>query len=324
MAMDGIDGLLPDGPKKKKAKKIQKKASKKKKKESWSWKEARKVVKEQAVKRRAKKRMAKLRAKLASKKSPKKARKIEKVIRHIKKKAMSDFDDLEAKIKAIMQDNRKLRKLWHSLDFNGNNIVSLAEIDKMLDLIKEEGDADDEKLSWCNSERTASDSAIRGLNFDLNGLNTAITNLKDDINSPVDGLKKQIRDTNTNIKTNHDNMVDETKTRKEENVAYQKDIATLVQAQNLLERAIKVLKDYYEDSLNKANTATTAAPMVAPTETHAATGHSEFTSNTPATWSGDSATGYAGQSTDVPDGHPRGEGLAALRDLRLALHLVQK
>lgn len=49
----------------------------------------------------------------------------------VTKKNLSMFDEQEAKIKAIMQDHKELRKLWHSLDFNGNNIVSLAEIDKM-------------------------------------------------------------------------------------------------------------------------------------------------------------------------------------------------
>merc|ERR1712066_381302 len=31
-----------------------------------------------------------------------------------------------------MSDNKKLHDLWNRLDFNGNNIVSLAEIDKLV------------------------------------------------------------------------------------------------------------------------------------------------------------------------------------------------
>jgi len=50
----------------------------------------------------------------------------------ITKKCFSDFDALEKKIKAIIKDSAQLRKLWHVIDFNGNNIVSLAEIDKMV------------------------------------------------------------------------------------------------------------------------------------------------------------------------------------------------
>jgi len=50
----------------------------------------------------------------------------------VTKKCFKDFDDLEKKIKAIMGDHKQLHKLWRCLDFNGNNIVSLAEIDKMV------------------------------------------------------------------------------------------------------------------------------------------------------------------------------------------------
>merc|ERR1712232_381211 len=49
----------------------------------------------------------------------------------VAKKCLKDFDDLEKKIKGIMTDNKKLHDLWSHLDFNGNNIVSLAEIDKL-------------------------------------------------------------------------------------------------------------------------------------------------------------------------------------------------
>lgn len=50
----------------------------------------------------------------------------------VKKKTFKDFDDLEVKIKKLCAQpgNKGLQKLWKSLDFNGNNVVSLAEIDK--------------------------------------------------------------------------------------------------------------------------------------------------------------------------------------------------
>lgn len=50
----------------------------------------------------------------------------------ISKKNMSQFDALEVKFKAMMGDKKQLLDLWHVIDFNGNNIVSLAEIDKMV------------------------------------------------------------------------------------------------------------------------------------------------------------------------------------------------
>lgn len=48
----------------------------------------------------------------------------------VRRKSLSQFDELEGKFKAFIKDNKKLRDQWHRIDFNGNNIVSLAEIDK--------------------------------------------------------------------------------------------------------------------------------------------------------------------------------------------------
>jgi len=50
----------------------------------------------------------------------------------VKPKALKDFDDLENKIKALCQDQEGLKRTWRCLDFNGNNVVSLAEIDKFV------------------------------------------------------------------------------------------------------------------------------------------------------------------------------------------------
>jgi len=50
----------------------------------------------------------------------------------VPKKTLSQFDNLEMQMKAAMKDHKKLKALWSELDFNGNNIVSLAEIDKLV------------------------------------------------------------------------------------------------------------------------------------------------------------------------------------------------
>jgi Ca2+-binding EF-hand superfamily protein len=49
----------------------------------------------------------------------------------VTKKSLAFFDELEGKIKGIMKDKTKLKEMWKRIDFNGNNIVSLAEIDKL-------------------------------------------------------------------------------------------------------------------------------------------------------------------------------------------------
>eukprot|EP00927_Polykrikos_kofoidii_P047521 TRINITY_DN4171_c0_g1_i1.p1 TRINITY_DN4171_c0_g1~~TRINITY_DN4171_c0_g1_i1.p1 ORF type:complete len:490 (+),score=94.69 TRINITY_DN4171_c0_g1_i1:143-1612(+) len=48
----------------------------------------------------------------------------------VEKKNMSEFDETESKIKRAMHDIKALRSMWNRMDFNGNRIVSLAEIDK--------------------------------------------------------------------------------------------------------------------------------------------------------------------------------------------------
>lgn len=50
---------------------------------------------------------------------------------YVTKKSLSKFDDLEKEFKDTQRDLKKLRALWDRIDFNGNNIVSLAEIDKL-------------------------------------------------------------------------------------------------------------------------------------------------------------------------------------------------
>jgi Ca2+-binding EF-hand superfamily protein len=50
----------------------------------------------------------------------------------VNKKCFKDFDDLEKIIKNCIADKKRLRSLWKRIDFNGNNIVSLAEIDKLV------------------------------------------------------------------------------------------------------------------------------------------------------------------------------------------------
>jgi len=42
------------------------------------------------------------------------------------------FGELEARFKALVRDKKQLQGLWRRIDYNGNGIVSLAEIDKLV------------------------------------------------------------------------------------------------------------------------------------------------------------------------------------------------
>jgi uncharacterized coiled-coil protein SlyX len=66
------------------------------------------------------------------------------------------------------------------------------------------------------------------------------------INDPETGLLAQIKDTEEALTANHESQVSETATRSEENLNYQTDIANIVEAEGLLEKAIKILKAHYK------------------------------------------------------------------------------
>jgi len=123
--------------------------------------------------------------------------------------------------------------------------VVLAEIDNIMGLIAKEEKADDEQKSWCDDERTDTDKSIGDKTRELDSLQITINTLDKAMNDPEVGLLKQQADTEESLEENHDNQVFKTKQRKEENQAYQKDIANLVSAEELLQRAEKVLRDYY-------------------------------------------------------------------------------
>lgn len=126
----------------------------------------------------------------------------------------------------------------------------LSEIDKMLEVIVEEGKVDKENLDWCNSERTDNDASLDDKKDQISTLEGAIDDLTDTIENPETGLKVMIDQTNDALKGNVEAQVKQTKNRKEENKAYQQNIRTLVKAEEILRKATKVLKKFYE-SLEK-------------------------------------------------------------------------
>jgi len=122
----------------------------------------------------------------------------------------------------------------------------LSEIDKMLEVIVEEGKVDKENLDWCNDERTENDASLDDKNDQISTLQGAIDDLTDAIENPESGLKIMIEQTNDALKGNVEAQVKQTKNRKEENKAYQQNIRTLVKAEEILRKAIKVLSKYYD------------------------------------------------------------------------------
>merc|ERR1712187_921429 len=127
--------------------------------------------------------------------------------------------------------------------------VVLKEIQKMLDLIAKEEKADDEQLEWCNKERQTNNANLQKKEGEITDLEVSIDTLTKSIMDPETGLKTEIAETEKSLETNVNNQKEQTTTRKEDNLAYQQNIANLVEAQRILTKAVTVLKAYYSKIL---------------------------------------------------------------------------
>jgi hypothetical protein len=150
----------------------------------------------------------------------------------------------------------KLLKVLASLKAENPFDTVLAEIDKMLELIEEESAQDKENLMWCKKERTENHVALREKKEEILSLEEKIAKLTKAIEDPETGLKAQIAATEESLKENKEAQTTETADRTEANKAYQKDIADLVSAESILKRAIKVLKEYYDELAAKLEAGT--------------------------------------------------------------------
>lgn len=129
----------------------------------------------------------------------------------------------------------------------GNNPFSvvLAEINKMINLIADEGKADTEQHSWCDDERRQTTASISQKENEIGVLEANLHELASQIADPDTGLQTQIANTESDLRDYHDIQVGETTTRKNDNLLYQENIKNLVEAEALISRAIVVLRQYY-------------------------------------------------------------------------------
>jgi len=122
----------------------------------------------------------------------------------------------------------------------------LGEIKKMLKLIVEEGKQDKENLDWCNTEREENDANHADKVNQIDTLNGEIETLEETIDDPETGLKAQIKEAEESLESCVTSQKTETKERTEANLLYQSDIKNLVAAEDILAKAIKALRKYYD------------------------------------------------------------------------------
>jgi len=161
--------------------------------------------------------------------------------------------DLVQKVQQVLSSAGSTRAQRLSQKVKKGNVFEevITEIDNMLKLNEEEGKADKENLDWCNSEREENDGALESLTNGITDLETTIDDLKTSIKDPETGLKVQIKNTEDSLLQCIQAQKTETKDRVEANSEYQVNIKNLVSAQEILKKALKVLKKYYDELARK-------------------------------------------------------------------------
>jgi len=178
-----------------------------------------------------------------------------------------------------------LTRILAMLQANNPFKTVVEEIGKMLHLIEEEEKADVQQKEWCDKEREDTNEAIDEAKNSIRELENTISELNNTIHDPSTGLLVQIDNTEESLTENYNNQVSETKDRTEESTAYQKDIANLVEAAALVDKAIHVLTKYY---------ATVAKTLEAPAFVQVAKSAGRDDPAPPETWEDT----YKGQSAE--------------------------
>jgi DNA repair exonuclease SbcCD ATPase subunit len=141
----------------------------------------------------------------------------------------------------------RLAQIAVSLEAENPFEVVLKEIKKMIKLTEEEGKVDKEKLDWCRDEREKNEAELEEKKSQISELESKINELTNTIHEPEVGLIDSIKKDEESLVECGESQTTATTQRQGENAAYQTDISNLVEAEDLLSRAVKVLEKYYSD-----------------------------------------------------------------------------
>jgi len=119
------------------------------------------------------------------------------------------------------------------------------EIVQMIAVIAKEGDADEQQLAWCDSERTETHDQRDQKESHLATVLGQIDSLNSTVNDVETGLKTQLGNLNDELKELRRDKKFEVKARSDENRIYQQDIMHLQEAQDTLKKATETLKKFY-------------------------------------------------------------------------------
>merc|ERR1740130_1344983 len=140
----------------------------------------------------------------------------------------------------------KLAKIAVMLEMGNPFDKVIVELDDMVALIAKEEKADDEQKAWCDSEREENHAQLDDKTTNKGSLEGKVVELTDTIENAETGLKKQLADENTKLSENRKDQADEIETRGLENAAYQANIVNIVNGEKILDKALKVLRKFYD------------------------------------------------------------------------------
>jgi hypothetical protein len=146
---------------------------------------------------------------------------------------------------ASSQGSLRLAQLAGSLEAENPFEVVLKEIDNMINISAKEGKVDKEKLDFCRDERDKNNAELKEKEAEILALETSIDGLQNLIAEPETGLTDSIASDEASLADNGESQKTATELRQGENAAYQEDISHLTSAEDLLQRAVFLLKEYY-------------------------------------------------------------------------------
>jgi len=148
------------------------------------------------------------------------------------------------KAHATKAKSLRLAAIAATLRTGGHFDAVIAEIDKMMDTLKEEEKADIEQRDWCKEETFKNEQEASRYEYKIERTDAKIMKLTTKLNELEASLQQtiqQIMDTKTDIK----NMED---TRKEENAAFQSAKSDDEGAAKLLGAAIEAMTAFYKNN----------------------------------------------------------------------------
>jgi len=156
-----------------------------------------------------------------------------KVLALMRKAARNQQSLMIAKVAALLQSGNPFDAV-------------LDEIEKMVKLLEEEQTGDDEQKDWCEKETEENEAMKETKESKITDLKASIDELDDAINCPETGLLVEIKNTEESIKENIASKAKETAAREEEKIVYHTTVKNCVTVQDLLKKATKALKRFYD------------------------------------------------------------------------------